>query len=200
MNRGRLIVFAAPAGGGKSTVIGRLRSQHPDWGFSISATTRKPRSGEADGREYFFLAREEFLKRVESGEFLEHEEVHGELYGTLIAPTEQRLVSGETLIFDLDVKGALSVKRAFPEAFGIFLLPPSREVLRQRLEGRKTESPELVVRRLARADMELSLAERFDVQIVNDDLDTTVDRVEKAIAEHFADGVIGAGSEFTPVR
>lgn len=185
MSSGRLIVFAAPAGGGKSTVIRRLREVHPEWGFSVSATTRAPRAGEVDGREYYFLAREEFTRRVAAGEFLEHEEVHGDLYGTLKAPTFERLARGETLIFDLDVKGALNVKAAYPEALSIFLLPPSRDVLRRRLEGRRTESRESVERRLVRADMELALAPRFDVQIVNDDLETTVAGVEKAIAARF---------------
>jgi len=186
LNSGRLVVFAAPAGGGKSTVIGRLRAAYPTWGFSISATTRSPRPGEVDGREYYFLSREEFLRRVEAGEFLEHEEVHGEYYGTLIAPTRERLERGETVIFDLDVKGALNLKAHFPEALSIFLLPPSREVLRQRLEARKTESRELVERRLSRADMELELAPRFDVRIVNDDLDKAVRETEQAILTFFA--------------
>jgi guanylate kinase len=185
LSSGRLIVFAAPAGGGKSTVIGRLREAHPDWGFSVSATTRPPRPGEVDGREYYFLSREEFRRRVGAGEFLEHEDVHGEDYGTLIAPTRERLERGETVIFDLDVKGALSIKAYFPEALSIFLLPPSREVLQQRLKDRKTETPELVERRLARADMELALAPRFDVQIVNDDLSKTVAETEQAIIRYF---------------
>jgi len=186
LSNGRLIVFAAPAGGGKSTVIRRLRAAHPEWGFSVSATTRAPRPGELDGREYYFLKLDDFVRRVAAGGFLEHEEVHGDLYGTLKAPTFERLARGETLIFDLDVKGALNVKAAYPDALSIFLLPPSREVLRRRLEGRKTESRESVERRLVRADMELALAPRFDVQIVNDDLDTAVAKVEKAIAARFA--------------
>jgi guanylate kinase len=176
-------VFAAPAGGGKSTVIRRLRDSHPDWGFSVSATTRKPRPGESEGREYYFLAKGDFLSRVERGEFLEHEEVHGEFYGTLIAPTREKLEHGEIVIFDLDVKGALNVKRVFPEALTIFLLPPSRDILKQRLEGRGTEPPELIERRLARADMELALAPQFDKQIVNDDLETAVKAADQAIAE-----------------
>lgn len=185
MSSGRLIVFAAPAGGGKSTVIRRLRETHPDWGFSVSATTRPPRTGEVDGREYYFLTREEFERRVTAGEFLEHENVHGDLYGTLKAPTFDRLTRGETLIFDLDVKGALNVKAAYPAALSIFLLPPSRDVLQRRLEGRRTETPASVARRLARADMELALAPQFDVRILNDNLDATVIEVEKAIAARF---------------
>jgi guanylate kinase len=180
-SRGRLIVFAAPAGGGKSTIIRRLRELHPDWGFSVSATTRLPRPGESNGREYYFFSYDEFLRRVAAGEFLEHEDVHGQYYGTLIAPTRERLKRGETVIFDLDVKGALNVKQHFPDALTIFLLPPSREVLKQRLEGRGTEPPDLVGRRLSRADMEMSLADRFDVQIVNDDLDRAVADTDRVI-------------------
>lgn len=169
-------------------MIGRLRAAHPDWGFSVSATTRPPRPGEADGREYYFLSRSEFLRRIEAREFLEHEEVHGEHYGTLIAPTRERMERGETVIFDLDVKGALSLKAHFPEALSIFLFPPSREILRQRLTARKTEAPELVERRLARADMELAQAPRFDARIINDTLDKAIAETERAIAEHFAPG------------
>ena len=166
-------------------MIRRLRQNHPVWGFSVSGTTRPPRPGESDGREYFFFSREEFLRRVQAGEFLEHEDVHGESYGTLIVPTRERFERGETVLFDLDVKGAISLKRIFPEALSVFLLPPSRDVLRQRLENRGTESPELVERRLARADMELDLAPRFDVRVVNDDLETCVSAVEAAIAARF---------------
>jgi guanylate kinase len=179
--RGRLLVFAAPAGGGKSTVIRRLREQYPEWGFSVSATTRAPRPGEVDGREYNFISRADFERRVANGEFLEHEEVHGDLYGTLIGPTRVRIERGETLVFDLDVKGALNVKKVFPEALTIFLMPPSLEVLRQRLEGRKTETPEAIARRLSRAAMEMGLAPQFDVQVVNDDLETTIAEVNAAI-------------------
>ena len=185
MSKGRLIVFAAPAGGGKSTVIQKLRERHPHWTFSVSATTRQPRPGEEHGREYHYLSRTEFVRRVNAGEFLEHEEVHGELYGTLIAPTRERLERGETVIFDLDVKGALNVKQFFPESLTIFLLPPSREALRERLTKRSTEPPELIERRLTRADMELSLAPQFDVQIVNDDLQQTVNEVDAAITRSF---------------
>jgi guanylate kinase len=181
LSSGRLIVFAAPAGGGKSTIIQKLRAEHPDWTFSVSATTRPPRPGEEHGREYYFFSRDEFLRRLNDGEFLEHEDVHGELYGTLIEPTRNRLAHGETVIFDLDVKGALNIKHTFPEALTIFLLPPSREILRERLRNRRTESPQLVEKRLARADLELSMAPRFDVQVVNDELVRAVNEVDRAI-------------------
>jgi len=166
-------------------VIQRLMERHPDWGFSCSATTREPRPGEVDGDHYYFLSRGEFERRVDQGEFLEHEPVHGNLYGTLRTVTEERVQHGETVIFDLDVKGALSVKRAFPEAFSIFLLPPSMEVLEQRLRGRRTEDDADVKLRLSRAEMELELADRFDVRIVNDDLEQTVADVQGAIDRRF---------------
>jgi guanylate kinase len=179
-----LIVFAAPAGGGKTTVIQKLREQHPNWTFSVSATTRQPRPGEEHGREYYFFSRDEFLHRLNRGEFLEHEDVHGELYGTLIAPTQERLKRGETVIFDLDAKGAMSIKHTFAEALTIFLLPPSLEVLRARLTKRGTESPQVIEKRLARANLELSFAPQFDVKIVNDDLERTVNEVDAAIASN----------------
>ncbi len=178
-------MFASPAGGGKSTIIQKLRERHPDWTFSVSATTRKPRPGEVHGREYYFFTREEFLQRVNVGEFLEHENVHGELYGTLTAPTRERLDKSETVIFDLDVKGALNVKRHFPDALTVFVLPPSREALRERLMKRHTEPPELVEKRLSRADMELALAPQFDVQVVNDNLERAVNQVDEAITQRF---------------
>lgn len=181
MSKGRLIVFASPAGGGKTTVIQKLRERHPEWTFSVSATTRKPRQGEVQGREYHFLTREDFLNRVSAGEFLEHEDVHGEMYGTLVTPTRERLARGETVIFDLDVLGALNVKKSFPAALTIFLMPPSREVLHDRLMKRHTESAELIEKRLSRTDMELAVAPQFDVQVVNDDLERAVNEVDEAI-------------------
>jgi guanylate kinase len=182
LSKGCLIVFAAPAGGGKTTIIQKLRERHPDWTFSVSATTRSPRPGEVDGREYYFFSRDEFLHRLNRGEFLEHEDVHSELYGTLIAPTQERLKCGETVIFDLDAKGAMSIKHFYPEALTVFLLPPSLEILRERLTKRGTESPQVIEKRLARASIELALAPQFDVKIVNDDLERTVNAVDKEIA------------------
>lgn len=184
-DRGRLIVFAAPAGAGKSTIIAALRERHPDWGFSVSATTRAPRPGEQDGREYYFLTRAEFLKRVAAGEFFEHEDVHGELYGTLRGPTDERLARGETLIFDLDVLGALNLKAAYPEALSIFVQPPSADVLKERLTKRNTESQAQLERRLSRVEMERSRAREFDVQITNDNLERAVELAEEHIRRRF---------------
>jgi guanylate kinase len=182
---GRLLVFAAPAGTGKSTIIARLRQRHPEWGFSCSATTRPPRPGEQDGREYDFLSRDEFLRRVAAGQFFEHEDVHGELYGTLKAPTLERLALGETLIFDLDVNGALNVKVRYPAALTIFLLPPSPEVVRERLVKRGTEPPELIERRLQRVEMEMRHADQFDCRVVNDEIERAVDEIESIVRQRF---------------
>jgi guanylate kinase len=185
-NAGKLIVFAAPAGGGKSTIIKLLRAAHPEWGFSCSATTRKPRPGETNGNEYYFIDRDDFVRRIDNNEFLEHEEVHGDLYGTLKQPTDERLERGETVIFDLDVKGALNIKKFYPDALTLFIMPPSREILKQRLVDRGTEPPEVVERRLSRADLELGLAPQFDIRVINDDLVRIVAEIEGIIAQHMA--------------
>lgn len=180
--RGRLLVFSSPSGGGKTTIIKALRKLHPEWGYSVSATTRAPRADEVDGQHYHFITREEFKKRIDAGDFLEHEEVHGYLYGTLKNETLRRLDAGETLCFDLDVLGALHVKELIPEALLIFLEPPSKEVLIERLQNRETDSPEERTRRLKRMDMELALAPKFDIRVVNDELDRVVAELDERIA------------------
>ena len=180
--RGRLLVFSSPSGGGKNTIINALRQRHPDWGYSVSVTTRAPRPGEVDGQIYHFVSREEFEKKIADGDFLEYEEVHGYLYGTLKSETLRRLDSGETLCFDLDVKGALHIKKLIPEALLIFLEPPSKEVLIERLRGRLTDSPEEMERRLERMDMEIALADKFDIRVVNDDLERVVDELDSRIS------------------
>lgn len=184
-SRGCLVVFAAPAGGGKTTVIRAVRARHPEWMFSCSATTRAPRAGEVDGEDYYFLPRKEFERRVAAGEFLEHEEVHGNLYGTLRTSVDEALDSGRVLLLDLDVKGAASVKRAYPEALSVFIRPPSLEILKERLTKRGTESPEVIARRLSRAEMELAQAETFDCVIVNQEVDQAVADVLACIARRF---------------
>lgn len=180
----KLLVFAAPAGGGKTTVIRAVRARHPEWLFSCSATTRPPRSGEVDGQDYFFLARAEFERRVAAGEFLEHEEVHGNLYGTLRTVVDEALAAGKTMILDLDVKGAASIKRFYPDALTIFIRPPSLEVLRERLVKRGTDTPEVVAKRLSRAEMELAQADRFDCVITNDEIEQAVADVLSCIEAH----------------
>ncbi len=176
--RGRLLIFSSPAGGGKNTIINALRKRHPDWGYSVSVTTRAPRPGDVNGRNYHFVSREEFEQKIADGDFLEHEEVHGYLYGTLKSETLLRLENGETLCFDLDVKGALHIKELIPEALLIFLEPPSKEILIERLRGRLTDSPEEMARRLERMDMELSQAPKFDICVVNDSLERVIGELD----------------------
>lgn len=172
---GKLIIISAPSGTGKSTLITRLMAEHPELElrFSVSATSRAPRGTEQHGVEYYFFSPEEFEQRIARGEFLEYEEVYsGRYYGTLRSEVDARLAEGKRVIFDVDYVGGLNIKQAYGvEALSIFILPPSIEELRQRLVGRSTDSPEVIEERIAKAELELQHAERFDLQLVNDDLE-----------------------------
>ena len=159
--------------------------RNPALGFSVSATTRAKRAEEVDGKDYFFLTVDEFKKRVAAGEFVEWEEFYGNRYGTLKREVDRLLKNGQDLLFDLDVKGGLSIKKQYPEALLIFIRPPSIEILRQRLIGRKTEDEATVKTRMARVPMELELGKKFDHQVVNDDLTTAIEEVQKLIDQHF---------------
>ena len=174
MSRGKLIIVSAPSGTGKSTIIGWLMKEHPELNlaFSISCTSRAPRGTEQNGMEYFFLTPEEFRQRIENNEFLEYEEVYeGRFYGTLKAQVERQLEAGQNVVFDVDVKGGVNIKKYYgDEAMSIFIQPPSIEELRRRLEGRGTDAPEVIDQRIARAAFELTFAEQFDKIVVNDDL------------------------------
>ncbi len=182
--KGKLIVFSAPSGTGKSTVARMVRERIGDLGFSVSATTRAIRPGEQDGVDYHFLSREAFEEKVREGGFIEHEFFFGNSYGTLLDKTLEAVDSGKYLLLDLDVKGALNLKRLFGDrALLVFLKPPSMEVLARRLEGRSSEGPEALKVRLERASMELSQAGRFDYVLVNDDLDETVEAVTARITQ-----------------
>jgi guanylate kinase len=185
--RGRLLVFSSPSGGGKNTIINALRKRHPDWGYSVSVTTRAPRSGEVNGKIYHFVSREDFEKKITDGDFLEHEEVHGYFYGTLKSETLRRLDNGDTLCFDLDVKGALHIKELIPEALLVFLEPPSKEILLERLRKRLTDSHEEMERRLERMDMELAQAPKFDIRVVNDSLERVIVEIDERIAKDISD-------------
>ena len=173
---GKLVVISAPSGTGKSTLITRLREEHPELRlrFSISATSRAPRGTERDGVEYYFFSPEEFRSRIEAGEFLEYEEVYsGRYYGTLRSEVDRCLQEGDNLIFDVDYVGALNIKKAYgASALSIFIKPPSIEELRHRLQGRSTDSEEVIEERVAKAALELEHAEAFDEALVNDDLET----------------------------
>ena len=174
MSRGKLIIISAPSGTGKSTIIGWLMKEHPELNlaFSISCTSRPPRGTEQNGVEYFFLTPEEFRQRIENDEFLEYEEVYeGRFYGTLKAQVERQLEAGQNVVFDVDVKGGVNIKKYYgDEAMSLFIQPPSIAELRKRLEGRGTDTPEVIDQRIARAEFELTFADKFDKIVVNDDL------------------------------
>lgn len=184
--RGRILILCAPSGGGKTTMAKRLMADHPRIRLSVSATTRAPRSGELHGREYFFLSRAEFLQRLDAGDFLEHNEFYnGILYGTLRSEIDKMLENGYFPLLDVDVVGGLNVKSMMPDdTLSVFLMPPSVEVLRQRLAERGTESPESMTTRLDRAAMELSMAPRFDHVVVNDDLERAYGELNTLIERH----------------
>ena len=172
--QGKLIIFSAPSGSGKSTIINKLMSEYGLQGrFSISATSRKPRGSEQDGVEYYFLTEEDFRKRISEGDFLEYEEVYpGCFYGTLRSEVDRTLARGENVILDIDVQGGLNVKKIYGDrALTLFIQPPSIERLRERLERRGTDAPEVIKRRLAKAETELSFAPKYDAVVVNDDLE-----------------------------
>ena len=180
---GKAILFSAPSGCGKTTIIRELMQYFDCFGFSISATSRAPREGEVDGKDYYYLSHEEFKARVATGDFLEWEEVYeGTCYGTLKSEVERLWNGGQVIVFDVDVNGGRNIKRYFgADALSIFVMPPSVEVLEQRLRSRGTDSEESIRKRLARSAKELELAPQFDVTIVNDDLQRAVEETRKVI-------------------
>ena len=175
MSKGKMIIVSAPSGSGKSTIVQWLMKEHPELRlyFSISCTSRPPRGTEQHGVEYFFLSPEEFRERIENNEFLEYEEVYANrFYGTLKAQVERQLEEGQNVVFDVDVKGGVNIKRFYGErAMSLFIQPPSVGELRRRLEGRGTDTPEAIESRLAKAEYEMTFAPQFDHVVVNDDLD-----------------------------
>lgn len=169
--QGILFVISAPSGTGKSTLINRLRAEFPRLAFSVSYTTRAPRAGEENGREYHFVDAETFIRLRDAGELAEWAEVHGNFYGTSRPAVQKMLDQGRDVLFDIDVQGSRQLRRAFAHGAFVFLFPPSMRVLEQRLRGRGTETEESLAKRLANARRELEQAELFDYWIVNDDLD-----------------------------
>jgi len=178
---GKLVVISAPSGAGKTTIARAILAAHPAMGFSVSATTRPPRAGEQDGREYFFLPKEEFRRRIDAGAFVEWEEIYGNYYGTLKSEVDRALEAGRQLLFDVDVKGGLSIRAAYPGALLIFIRPPSLPALETRLRERKTEDPATLARRMARVPLEMTLGAAFDHQVVNDDLPRAIAEVETIV-------------------
>ena len=171
---GKLIIFSAPSGSGKSTIINYLLQQSLRLRFSISATSRAPRGTEKNGVEYYFLTPEAFKARIAKGDFLEYEEVYtNKFYGTLKSEVERILNEGDNVIFDVDVVGGCNIKRFYGDrALSVFIQPPSIEELRKRLVGRGTDTPEVIESRIAKAEYELSFADKFDTVVINDNLET----------------------------
>ncbi len=176
--RGKLYVIAAPSGGGKTSLLQALMKKRPALRFSVSCTTRKPRTHEQDGRDYHFIARAEFERLIAAGEFVEHADVFGNLYGTRRSVVEAALAAGQDLILDIDWQGARQVRERLPEAVQIFILPPSRAELERRLRGRGTDSEEAIARRLAESVLEMSHWRDFDYVIVNRDFDQALGELE----------------------
>lgn len=177
----RLIVLTGPSGVGKGTLLQTILKRHPDLYVSISATTRSPRPGEVDGQHYHFLTRPEFERKVAQGEFLEWAEFAGNLYGTLRPAVEEQLRQGKRVILEIELAGARQIRKTFPEAMRIFILPPSIHELESRIRHRGTESDEAIARRLARAQAEIDAASEFDLQIINDDFDHAIEQIESAL-------------------
>jgi guanylate kinase len=180
----KVIIFSAPSGSGKTTVVKHLlQVRDTKLGFSVSATTRKPREGEAHGREYYFLTEEDFRAKVARGEFLEHEEVYkGILYGTLISEVERLWAEGKAVLFDVDVLGGMQLKKRFGDkALAVFLRPPNKDVLMQRLRSRSTEVEHQLQERLNKAEFELGYEKDYDVVVVNDKLEDTFRRCETLV-------------------
>ena len=186
MSRAKLTVLSGPSGCGKTTIRKEILKRHPDMLFSVSATTRPKRADETDGKDYFFLTKQEFEQRIRMGDLIEHELIYGEHYGSLRTQVDHALSAGKTLLFDIDVRGALSIKKKYTIAATlIFIKPPNMTTLEERLKNRKTESAEELRKRLDRASMELEQWKTFDFCVVNDDLREAIDEVDSIITSEF---------------
>lgn len=185
---GKVVIFSAPSGSGKTTIVRALLERYDRFEFSISATSRAPRGAEQHGREYYFLTQEEFRARVAADAFVEWEEVYaGCCYGTLRSEVERIWNNGHVILFDVDVMGGIHLKRIFgDDACSIFIMPPSVEELRRRLEGRGTDAPEVIEKRVAKAAFEIEQAPAFDHTVVNDDLAEAIERTCEVLNEFLA--------------
>ena len=182
MNKGLLVVYTGASGVGKGTIMKRLLSKNENIRLSVSATTRAPREGEVDGREYYFVSRERFKEMIAEDGFLEHAEYVGNCYGTPKEPVFRMLYEGIDVFLEIEVKGFLQIKEACPDCLSIFIIPPSYEELKLRLIGRGTESPEVIAERLKTAEQELKHQHLFDYVVVNDDVDRAADEVLSILA------------------
>jgi guanylate kinase len=183
-SKGKLIIFSAPSGSGKTTIVHWLMQQIPGLAFSISATSRKKRPGETDGKDYYFLTVEEFKEKIRNNEFVEWEEVYeNQFYGTLISEVERLRKEGKHVVFDVDVKGGMNIKRLYGnDALSVFIMPPSIEELERRLRHRNTDDEESIRKRVKKAKYELQFAKHFDVVIVNDDLEKAEQETLKVVS------------------
>jgi guanylate kinase len=182
----KVFVITGPSGVGKGTLIRLLRERIADLALSTSATTRAPRAGEEDGRDYHFLTREEFAERADANEFLEHAAYSGNRYGTLRSEVERRLAAGESVVLEIEVQGARQVRAAMPEAVLVFIAPPDPAALRERLESRGTDDPEAISERLRTAQIELDARQEFQHVVCNDLLETAADQLERIVREELA--------------
>ena len=185
MNGGKLVIFSAPSGAGKTTIVRHLLSLGLNFGFSISATTRNPRGAEQNGKEYYFLSFEEFKEKVDSDEFLEWEEVYpGCCYGTLKSEVDRIFKDGQNILFDIDVVGGSNIKKFYGDkALAVFIQAPSVQELEKRLTNRSTDHPEIIKERIAKAELEMSFAHLFDVVIVNDKLSIALAEAEEKVRQ-----------------
>lgn len=185
LSKGKLYVISGPSGAGKGTVCKRIASSHPEIHLSVSMTTREPREGEVDGREYYFTSIQDFETRIEQEKFLEYAKVYSNYYGTPKDKVEQELQLGKDILLEIDIQGGLQIKRIFKEAILIFLLPMSLERLRQQLISRNTDRAGVIEERLALARQEIEFASKYDYYVINDVIDETIAQIESIIAsEH----------------
>jgi guanylate kinase len=188
--KGKLIIFSAPSGAGKTTIVKHLLQQNLDLEFSVSATSRKPRPGESDGKDYYFLTKEQFKNKINNGEFLEWEEVYQDIfYGTLKSEVERIRNSQKNVIFDVDVVGGMNIKNYYKQdALAVFVMPPSAGDLKIRLENRATDNEQSIRMRVEKALAELKYADHFDVVVINNDLSVALDETKKIVSDFIAKG------------
>lgn len=189
MSEGKLFVFSAPSGAGKTTIVKQLLALNTNLEFSVSAASRAQRCGETNGKDYYFITADEFRQKISNNEFLEWEEVYeNQYYGTLKSELNRIWEKGNHVVFDVDVVGGLNIKKQYPQnTLSVFVMPPSSEILKDRLINRCTEDEASLKKRLEKADYELSFADKFDVVLINDNLDIAIDEAKKLIDKFIAD-------------